>query len=324
MERFWSFLLTKSLPADSLSGLRFSLFGFGDSSYRKYNVMARMLYQRLQQLGAASFHERGLGDDRAEGGYNLALTKWKKSFFESLALRFNLKQPANLCYSGLQNPPKPVYSVQLLSGNGQPGPGSLPALDSPHAVLSKVHGKPVLQTTVRENRRITAEDHFQDVREIVIDKPESQQFAPGAVCTIYPSNSAAVVSSLLSYFSLKPEDRLELTLADGSKFLTTTADHLFNHVLDLSSAPKFFFFKLLSFYTELQVYKEKIEEMGRGRSLQSSKTTSPTRSERGERSTRSSSTSKASACRSTSWSASWASSSRATTRSPAPARRTLR
>lgn len=260
MERFWNFILTKSLPADSLAGLRFSVFGFGDSSYRKYNVMARMLYQRLQQLGAASFHERGLGDDRAEGGYNLALVKWKKSFFESLCLRFNSKQPANACYSGLQRPPKPVFAAHVNPANNL---GLSIGPDSPETVLSKVHGKPVAQSTVKENRRLTAADHFQDVREIIIDKPESQQFVAGAVCTIHPSNSPSVVASLLKYYSLDPTDRVELTRENGSSYLSTTAGHLFNFVLDLSSAPKFFFFKLLSFYTALDIYKEKIEEMGR-------------------------------------------------------------
>lgn len=262
MQRFWSFLLTKSLPADSLAGVRFSLFGFGDSSYRKYNVMARMLYQRLQQLGAVAFHERGLGDDRAEGGYSLALNRWKKSFFETLGSRFKLKQPQNLCYSGLQHPPKPVFSVRVVSAAEALKQDTQFGLDSPEAVLSKVHGHPVSQTTLKENRRLTAADHFQDVREIVFEKPAALEFAPGAVCAVYPSNSPAVVSSLLSYYSLAAEDLVELVKADGSRFLTTSAGHLFGQVLDLSSAPKFFFFKLLSFYTEQQLYRDKIAEMG--------------------------------------------------------------
>jgi sulfite reductase alpha subunit-like flavoprotein len=37
MKSFWKFLLRKSLPADSLAGLSFGVFGQGDSSYSKYS-----------------------------------------------------------------------------------------------------------------------------------------------------------------------------------------------------------------------------------------------------------------------------------------------
>jgi sulfite reductase alpha subunit-like flavoprotein len=52
MAKFWDFLLIEDLPKNSLSGLDFTLFGFGDSSYIKYNAMARKLCQRVVQLGA--------------------------------------------------------------------------------------------------------------------------------------------------------------------------------------------------------------------------------------------------------------------------------
>lgn len=37
-QSFWKFLLRKSLPPDSLSGLQYAVFGLGDSGYPKYNV----------------------------------------------------------------------------------------------------------------------------------------------------------------------------------------------------------------------------------------------------------------------------------------------
>lgn len=52
MKLFWKFLLRKSLPSTSLSGLSYAVLGMGDSSYRKYNFVAKRLNKRLQQLGA--------------------------------------------------------------------------------------------------------------------------------------------------------------------------------------------------------------------------------------------------------------------------------
>ena len=41
-------LLRKSLPANALARVRFAVFGLGDSSYAKYNAVARRLWVRLQ------------------------------------------------------------------------------------------------------------------------------------------------------------------------------------------------------------------------------------------------------------------------------------
>ena len=48
----WKFLLRKDLPSGSLSALKFTVFGLGDSSYEKFNAMAKKLTQRLLDLGA--------------------------------------------------------------------------------------------------------------------------------------------------------------------------------------------------------------------------------------------------------------------------------
>lgn len=40
---------------------RFSVFGLGDSSYEKFNAVARRLNTRLKQLGAVELNPIGLG-----------------------------------------------------------------------------------------------------------------------------------------------------------------------------------------------------------------------------------------------------------------------
>ena len=41
MNKFWKFLLRKSLPKDSLRSTSFGVFGLGDSGYDKFNAVAR-------------------------------------------------------------------------------------------------------------------------------------------------------------------------------------------------------------------------------------------------------------------------------------------
>mmetsp|Transcript_23562 Transcript_23562/g.39260 ORF Transcript_23562/g.39260 Transcript_23562/m.39260 type:complete len:190 (-) Transcript_23562:2184-2753(-) len=89
MKKFWSFLLRRSLARDSLTGLRFGVFGLGDSSYEQFNAVARKLDKRLKQLGAEEVVSLGLGDDQAVYGYFTALNDWLKKLQISIADSMN-------------------------------------------------------------------------------------------------------------------------------------------------------------------------------------------------------------------------------------------
>ncbi|KAG2430599.1 hypothetical protein HXX76_010117 [Chlamydomonas incerta] len=110
MRRFWRFLLRKSLPPDSLAGLRFGVFGLGDSGYPQYNVMAKKLDRRLEGLGATPLLERGLGDDQHPSGYEAALDPWLTRLWP--ALRAACPLPAGV--------PEPVVSEDALLELGPP------------------------------------------------------------------------------------------------------------------------------------------------------------------------------------------------------------
>jgi sulfite reductase alpha subunit-like flavoprotein len=63
---------------DWLRGVRFAVFGLGDSSYAKYNAVARRLWVRLQQLGASPLlPQPGLGDDQEQLGYDKVMAARK-------------------------------------------------------------------------------------------------------------------------------------------------------------------------------------------------------------------------------------------------------
>ena len=82
MKLMYRTLLRKSLPADTLARVRFALFGLGDSSYAKYNAVARRLWVRLQQLGALPLlTEPGLGDDQEQQGYDAALGEISNAYW---------------------------------------------------------------------------------------------------------------------------------------------------------------------------------------------------------------------------------------------------
>ncbi|KAL6521519.1 multidrug-resistance type transporter [Orobanche gracilis] len=68
MKEFWRFLLQKNLTREWLKGVHYAVFGLGDSSYQKYNFVAKKLDKRISDLGAMAIIERGLGDDQHPSG----------------------------------------------------------------------------------------------------------------------------------------------------------------------------------------------------------------------------------------------------------------
>jgi len=90
----WRFLLRKDLPSMSLANLRFTVFGLGDSSYDKFNAMAKKLTQRLLDLGAQLFHKIGLGDYQHDFEYEGEFDPWMKLMWSQLQNEIKNKQIA--------------------------------------------------------------------------------------------------------------------------------------------------------------------------------------------------------------------------------------
>lgn len=84
MKTFWKFLLRKSLPSDSLSGMHFAVIGQGDSSYQKFNFAAKRLNRRLLQLGAKEIIPIGLCDEQHDLGISAVSVPWIQNLWDEL------------------------------------------------------------------------------------------------------------------------------------------------------------------------------------------------------------------------------------------------
>lgn len=84
MKKFWKFLLRKSLPTNSLEKLSFGVIGLGDSSYAKFNFVAKRLHKRLVQLGANAIVPVGLCDDQHDLGIGAVLFPWLSEYWKNL------------------------------------------------------------------------------------------------------------------------------------------------------------------------------------------------------------------------------------------------
>ena len=213
-------LLRKSLPPTFLAGVRFAIFGLGDSSYAKYNATARRLWVRMQQLGATPLlTDPGLGDDQEQLGYDAALEPWSEALWTRLLASDALPLPPGVApqRDGLM-PPR--FCVELIN----PPPASADAMQTEDArdsgVFSSKH--PYL-AEISSVARVTPAEHFQDVRLVEIELGDSgMTHPPGAVLSIMPRNLEADAKAFCEMVGLDPTQWVQLVCVQACP-----ADQLF-------------------------------------------------------------------------------------------------
>ncbi|CAF96712.1 unnamed protein product, partial [Tetraodon nigroviridis] len=256
MKNFWRFIFKKSLPLGSLSQLDCAVLGLGDSSYAKFNFVAKKLYKRLVQLGASMLIPVGLADDQHDLGSDAVIDPWLAALWDKVyALYPSL---ADVIPLSEYEPLPPTYTFHFLQEKGGIPNTSLdqrlptPAQPHPCRLLS--------------NSRVTGPSHFQDVRLIEFDITGSNiEFAAGDVVTMYPHNCPEDVQQfcqllrldLEASFTLKPAYN---TAAPCRIPQPCTMRSLVESFLDISSVPRRSFFELLSTFATNELEREKLVE----------------------------------------------------------------
>ncbi|KAM9323499.1 NADPH-dependent diflavin oxidoreductase 1 isoform 2-T2 [Pholidichthys leucotaenia] len=259
MKNFWRFLFRKSLPAGSLNRLDCAVLGLGDSSYPKFNFVAKKLYKRLQQLGACTLLPVGLADDQHDLGADAVIDPWLVSFWEkvfalypSLTSVIPLREDEAL---------PPSYMFHFL--NNMEEASDRLRIPSDQSVPSQSHPYPARMVF---NRRVTEPSHFQDVRHIEFDITGANiEFSAGDVVMMHPCNAAEDVQQFCQLLRLDPESRFTLRPTDNAAVPARlpqpcTVRHLVENYLDIAAVPRRSFFELLSTFATNELEREKLVE----------------------------------------------------------------
>ncbi|QLG70316.1 hypothetical protein HG535_0A02540 [Zygotorulaspora mrakii] len=269
----WSFLKRKDLPEDFLSHVHVSFLGLGDSSYPKFNYAIKKLHERIvNQLGAKELFARLEADEQCLIGSN----KGTGAGIEAVYFEFEKKTLKYLC---------DTFSLRKLNGELVKRQGistdlylepisSLKKSDETENMIHNTEPPRFLGDdnvkigTVLNNKRITAEPHFQDVRQFVFKGIEHEEYYPGDTISMYPCNSDEAVNQFLSlqpHWSNVADMPLEFNhgippdLMDGGLIGKLTLRGLLKYHCDIESIPRAsFFMKIWTFATE-------IDKLERGR-----------------------------------------------------------
>lgn len=260
MKNFWRFLFKKSLPVGSLSRLDCAVLGLGDSSYPKFNFVAKKLHKRLLQLGACVLLPVGLADDQHDLGADAVIDPWLASFWEKVSALY--PSPSDVIPLRDDEPLPPTYTFHFLDDVGEKTEDRL-RIPTDQSFPSPTHPFPARMVF---NRRVTEPSHFQDVRHIEFDITGSNvEFAAGDVVMMRPCNAPEDVQQFCQLLRLDPEARFTLRPTDNAAVPARlpqpcTVRHLVESYLDIAAVPRRSFFELLSTFATNELEREKLAE----------------------------------------------------------------
>ncbi|KAL2219899.1 putative NADPH-dependent FMN/FAD containing oxidoreductase [Thermoascus aurantiacus ATCC 26904] len=285
---FWKSLLLKRLPPDFLKGVNFVLFGLGDSSYPKFNFASRKLYKRLLQLGANEVYLSGEGDQRHPEGLEGTFFPWSETLRKRLLDKYPLPPGKEPIPDDVQLPPKWVLEErEKPEVPPEPEPVAQDAgdldkdADKYPAYWRVDHDtRPLPNTftaTLTENKRLTPQKHWQDVRHMCLTVPEKIPYAPGDIISILPRNFAKDVDELLGMLGWEEHADKPIRFAPGETlrgrkdippppipylvdYPHLTLRTLLTDYLDIRAIPPRSFFLALSHYATDDYQKERLLE----------------------------------------------------------------
>uniref|UniRef100_A0A670YNY4 NADPH-dependent diflavin oxidoreductase 1 n=1 Tax=Pseudonaja textilis TaxID=8673 RepID=A0A670YNY4_PSETE len=263
MKNFWKFIFRKNLPPTSLCQMDYAVLGLGDSSYPKFNFIAKKLHRRLLQLGGNPLAPAALGDDQHDLGPDAAIDPWLLSLWEKILALYPL--PPGLCVISPDVLLPPKYTFQFLDeASGDLRRAAL----QPEGALSDVPSErnPFCARMV-SNERVTSESHFQDVRLLEFDITGSGiEYAAGDVVMIQPQNDAEEVRHFCDLLRLDPDACFTLTPTEAGTPLPAhlpqpcTVRYLATHYLDITCVPRRSFFEFLSHFSPNDLERSKLQE----------------------------------------------------------------
>ena len=243
----WMKLQSPDLPMTWLAGVKFCVFGLGDSTYSQFCVAAVGFDTRLAELGAQRMLQRGVGDDRDEDRYYTGWEAWLPELWKVLGA------PALPLSS---DPPAPCYRVDVSPGTVDKPPVKDDDIVPPGATKLELLCNKVLTGDAKYDRDIR---HY----EFKIEGT-SVSYKTGESLAIWPRNPVPAAEEFCRMMGFDAGQQLRVLPLEGARNWCPTelsVRQLFTHVLDIFGKPNRKFFETLSFFTKDEAEKKQLQSI---------------------------------------------------------------
>lgn len=270
MTNFWKFIMRRSVQSDIFTSIKFSTIGLGDSSYEKYNFIAKKLYKRIIQLGGEAISNLCLCDDQNSDGIEGTFSRWIKNYWMSV---FGEEFTHNFQKSlKIKNETSLILKYKAtIHSTADTSKSSFRSLPSEISEDTPLYAK------LTKNDRVTSDEHWQNTRLLEFDCSGSGiQYEAGDVLMLNPSNFSHTITKFYETFehlnfktrknhqitidlNYSEKDELNIPTLLDNKMISTLGD-LVEKYFDLNSRPRMSFFEIFAQLATDELEKEKLEE----------------------------------------------------------------
>ena len=267
MQQFFDTLWGQVKNRSLLKGMKYSSIALGDSSYQKFNYAGKRLHNLLKHLGGNAILDMCSGDDQHDLGPDFAVDPWLKQLWEKLSQLYPMPEGVEPISASLLPPSryKVCFENNLDSTQKSEDSSSL----GKKSFNVGTYENPCF-SAITMNKRVTADDHFQEVRLVEFDTSQVEtKYEPGDVLMVQPKNIKAHVQEFITLMNLDPNRRFSIA-SNGDYSLSIpsyiipqqscTVEQVVTNYFDIMSVPKRYFFELLHFFTTDEDEREKFLE----------------------------------------------------------------
>jgi len=234
------------LASDALAGVRYAVFGCGNSDWAAtYQSIPRLIDEQLAAHGARSVYLRGEGD--ARGDLDGAFESW----FAKLAPQAMKELGVDASFSRSADD-APLYQVE-------------PVAPSAVSAIVGLGGVAPMQVLVnRELQNKTgAHGSERSTRHIEVQLPEGTFYQVGDHLSVVPRNDPALVDAIARRFGFLPADLIRLQVAEGRRAQLPVGDpvsvaRLLTDFVELQQVATRKQIQIMSEHTQCPVTKPKL------------------------------------------------------------------
>ncbi|CAJ1376806.1 unnamed protein product [Effrenium voratum] len=243
----WLKLQSPELPMTWLNGVKFCVFGLGDSTYSQFCVAAVGFDTRLGELGAQRILKRGVGDDRDEDRYYTGWEAWQPELWKVLGA-----PPLPLS----SEPPAPCYRVDVSPG----------ALEKPPVKDDDIVPPGATKLELLTNRVLTGDAKYdRDIRHYEFKiEGTSVSYKTGESLAIWPRNPVPKVLEFCQMMGFDAGQHLRVLPMEGARNWCPqelSVRQLFSHVLDVFGKPNRKFFETLCYFAKDEGEKKQLQSI---------------------------------------------------------------
>ncbi|KAI5955143.1 cprA [Candida jiufengensis] len=258
--------------ADTLSTLRFTVFGLGNSTYEFYNAIGRKVDLKLEEKGAERFAEYGEGDD-GKGTLDEDFLSWKDGVFDSLRNNLNFEEKELKYEPSLKLIPRDDLTIDDLSVSlGEPNKKYIDtkaSVDLTKGPFDNTH--PYLAPITKIKELFNSKERSCVHVEFDISN-SNLKYSTGDHLAVWPQNSNEKIDLFLKTFDLtnKKDEVFELKSLDSTYHIPfptpITYEAVIRHHLEISGPVSRQFFLSIAAFAPNEETKTKLTTIANDKS----------------------------------------------------------